>query len=125
MAGLVKIAAIAAAGFYRAGQFWPHEGVVIDPDTLDPGVMARLEAEPNLHIEPAPDGETAAEVVQADDALRERIRAAIGDLPAEAFGADGTPNLTPLRRALPEDAKRITAELRDDIWAGLKPPAQG
>ncbi|WP_296639302.1 hypothetical protein [Roseinatronobacter sp.] len=121
----MKIAAIAAAGFYRAGQFWPHEGVVIDPDTLDPGVMARLEAEPNLHIEPAPDGETAAEVVQADDALRERIRAAIGDLPAEAFGADGTPNLTPLRRALPEDAKRITAELRDDIWAGLKPPAQG
>lgn len=120
MAGLVKIAAIAAAGFYRAGHFWPHEGVVIDPDTLEPEVMARLEAEPNLHIEPAPTGETAADVVQADEGLRDRIRAAIAALPADAFGADGTPNLTPLRKALPGDAKRITAELRDEIWAGLQ-----
>ncbi|WP_147434251.1 hypothetical protein [Roseinatronobacter ekhonensis] len=120
----MKIAAIAAAGFYRAGQFWPHEGIVIDPDTLEPDVMERLRAEPRLHVEPAPDGETATEVVQADDALRARIKAAIGDLPADAFGSDGAPNLTPLRRALPEDAKRITAGLRDEIWADLKPAQQ-
>lgn len=121
MAALVKISAIAAAGFYRGGQLWPHEGVVVDPDTLEDGVLARLQAEPRLHVEPAPAGETAAETEQADDALRDRIKAAIGELPADAFGADGAPNLTPLRKALPEDAKRITSHLRDAIWAELKP----
>jgi len=123
MAKLIKIAALASAGFYRAGRFWPHEGVVVDADTLMPGVLARLEAERNLRIERVPAGQTTAEVVQANDALRDRIKAAIAELPADAFGSDGAPKLGALREALPADAKRITSELRDDIWAGLKPPA--
>lgn len=114
MSGLLRISAISPAGFFRAGRFWPQAGETLDPATLDPGVLERLAAEPNLRIEPVTPG---AAPEPAD--LADRVRAAIAALPAEAFGANGAPNLAPLRAALGEDGRHLTAALRDQVWAEL------
>ncbi|MBR3371176.1 MAG: hypothetical protein IKG52_11170 [Rhodobacteraceae bacterium] len=121
MSKLIKIAALAQAGFFRAGQFWPHEGVVVDADELDEAVLKRLAGDRNLRIEPAPEGATVVEVAAATDDLKARLRAAIAGLPSDAFGASGAPNLTPLREALPADASQITGTLRDEVWRELSP----
>lgn len=120
MAGLVRISARSPAGFWRAGRFWPQAGETVDPATLPPGVFERLQAEPNLRIEPA-----AAGAPEAPGDLEDRVRAAIAGLPAEAFGASGAPNLAPLRAALGEDGRHLTAALRDKVWAELSARAPG
>lgn len=114
MAALLKISAIAAAGFWRAGRFWPQAGEVVDPAELEPEVLERLRAEPNLRIEPV-----AAGAPEAPGDLEDRVRAAIAALPADAFGASGAPNLAPLRAALGEDGRHLTAALRDQVWADV------
>jgi len=120
MSRLIKIAALAQAGFFRAGQFWPHEGVVVDADELGEAAIKRLAGDRNLRIEAAPEGATIADVAEATEELKARLRAAIAALPADAFGATGAPNLAPLREALPEDAASITSTLRDEVWAALQ-----
>lgn len=120
MSKLIKIAALAQAGFFRAGRFWPHEGVIVDAEELDETNLKRLANDRNLRIDPAPEGATVADVAAATDDLKARLRAAIATLPADAFGATGAPNLTPLREALPEDAADITGSLRDEVWAALQ-----
>lgn len=120
MSKLIKIAALAQAGFFRAGQFWPHEGVVADAAELGEATLKRLANDRNLRIEPAPEGATVAEITAATDDLRALIIAAISQLPGDAFGANGAPNLGPLREALPEHAAQITGALRDEIWAKLQ-----
>lgn len=120
MSKLIKIAALAPLGFFRAGQFWPHEGVVVDAEEMDEATLMRIAGDRNLRIEPAPEGATVADVAAADDALRARLASAIAELPVDAFGASGAPNLGPLRTALPQDAARITGALRDEVWAGLQ-----
>lgn len=114
MSAIVKISAISPGGFYRAGRFWPQAGEVVDPETLGPGVLDRLRAEPNLRVEPA-----LADAPPEPGDLADRVRAAIAALPAEAFGASGAPNLAPLRAALGEDGRHLTAALRDKVWAEL------
>jgi hypothetical protein len=115
MQRFLKVFALPLEGFFRAGEFWPHEGRVIDVETLGAGVLERLASERMLRIEPAPEGVTAEDAAQADHGLRDRVRTAIALLPAEAFGASGAPNLTPLREALPADAGQITGALRDEV----------
>lgn len=117
MTGLLKIAAVAAAGFYRCGQFWPHEGRVVDPAELDEEVLARLTAEPMLHVTPATGPQ--AEADQAD-ALRARVKDAIGGLEAGDFAEDGSPRAEAVRRAL-KGTRGVTAALVAEVWAGLKP----
>jgi hypothetical protein len=121
MAQVMKISAVAPAGFWRAGRFWPQAGELVDPATLEPGVLERLRAEPNLRVEPVAAGSAEA---PAPADLESRVRAAIAALPAEAFGAAGAPNLAPLRAALGEDGRHLTAALRDRVWAELsaRPP---
>lgn len=120
MSKLIKIAALAQAGFFRAGQFWPHEGVIVDAEEMDETTLKRLANDRNLRIEAAPEEATVAEITAATDDLRGLIIAAIAELPNDAFGASGAPNLGPLREALPEHAARITGALRDEIWADLQ-----
>ncbi|MCB1397263.1 MAG: hypothetical protein KDJ98_15145 [Rhodobacteraceae bacterium] len=118
MSGLIKIAAVAAAGFHRCGQFWPQAGRIVDPDALGPEVVARLAAEPQLHIAPAPEGE--AEAVQAAS-LRDQVKAAIGTLEAEGFDEAGAPKLDALKKALPKGTRGVTAALLAEVWAELNP----
>ena len=119
MAGLLKVAAIPMAGFWRAGQFWPQDGVTIDPDDLEDGVLERLEAEPMLRVTPL-DGAGQASALD-DDQLVEAIKGAIATLEAGDFSKDGSPKLAAIKERLPEEKDRITVELRDQVWAEIKP----
>ena len=124
MSKLLKIAAIPTDGFFRAGEFWPHAGRIVDPEAFDEGVLDRLRAEKMLHVEPAPAGAEAESEALVADALKDRLKAAIGALPVDAFGANGAPKVQPLRAALPEDAAAITAALVAEVWADLNPPKE-
>lgn len=120
MSRLIKIAALAPLGFFRAGRHWPHEGVVVDAEELGETTLKRIASDRNLRVEPAPEGATVADIATATDDLRTLIIAAISNLPGDAFGASGAPNLTPLREALPDHAAQITGALRDEVWAELQ-----
>lgn len=120
MTALLKIAAVAAAGFHRAGMFWPHEGRVVDADTLPADVLARLKAEPALHISPATGVE--AEAAAAAD-LRDLIKASFGGLEPGDFTEDGTPKVEAVRKVLPKGTKGATAALVAEVWAEVKPAA--
>lgn len=120
MARLIKVAAIAATGFFRAGHFWPQEGKIVDIDVLGEDVVERLAAEPRLHLTPADDAAVAAQ--QADDAaVSEAIKAAIGELGPDDFDKGGKPKIEALKDRLPAIKAKITAELRDAVWADVKP----
>lgn len=113
--GFVRIRAVRPEGRFRAGRFWPAEGVVLAEGTLDDDAQAAIEADPYLRIEPAdaePDDAGDAEAAKAE------IVRAISDLPPEAFGGDGKPRLDALRAALP--SLKISAALRDEVWAEAK-----
>lgn len=117
MTGLLKIAAVAAAGFRRCGQFWPQEGRVVDPAELGEEAMARLNAEPMLHVTPA----TGPQVEAAQsDALRAQVRSAIGTLEAGDFAEDGAPRAEAVRKAL-KGTRGVTAALVAEVWAEIKP----
>lgn len=118
---LLKISAAVVAGFWRAGRFWPHEGVTVAPDELEDGALERLKAEPMLRVTPV----DAAHPAQAlsDEQLAEAVKAAIATLEAGDFGKDGAPKLAPLKERLPDEKDRITAELRDAVWASIEKPA--
>ena len=118
MSKLVKIAAIARTGFFRAGQFWPHEGRIIDPEALGEKAFNRLTDEPRLHITPA--STDAAEQAQAD-VLRDQIKAALAQLEPADFGEDGAPRAEAVRKALPRGTKGATAALVAEVWAEVKP----
>lgn len=123
MAGLIRIAAVAAAGFYRCGQFWPREGRIVDPDTLDEQVLERLKSEPQLHLTPATG--PAIEAAEAA-ALRGQIAAAFAALEPGDFAEDGTPRADAVRKALPKGTKGATAALVAEVWAEVRathPPA--
>jgi hypothetical protein len=118
--GLLMVAAVAEAGFFRCGRFWPKAGVVVDPREFTEEDWERLAAEPMLHITPAPDtAELAAAEASLD--LNERIKAAIGTLEAGDFEADGRPKLGAVKERLPEDARKVTAKVLAEVWADLKP----
>lgn len=115
----ILIRSLTGATFFRAGLGFPPEGRVIETDELSAEALALLGAEPNLRAEPAPT-DADVEAVQAAD-LSERIRRAIAGL-TEADFEDGKPKLAAVKAALPEDARRVTAKLLSEIWAGLQPP---
>lgn len=117
----VKISSVSAAGFWRCGRFWPAAGVIVDPTELGEDVMRRLAAEPQLRI-------TAADAAEAqsglsDAALADALTAIIATLEADDFQKDGKPKLDVLKARLPDEARRITAALRDTIWAAASPAA--
>lgn len=118
MASLLKIAAIAASGFFRAGRFFPKDGVVVPVGDLTEEDIARIRAEPNLHVQ---DVEADEINLISDDELTELLKVAIGALAEDGFDKAGKPKLEPLRAAIPDAKDRITAELRDAVWAELKP----
>lgn len=120
MSGQLKISATPVAGFWRAGRHWPHEGTVISVDELGDGVLERLKAEPMLRVTPV----DAAHPAQAlsDEQLFDAVKAAIATLEADDFDKDGTPKVAPLKKRLPDEKDRITAELRDTVWASIEKP---
>lgn len=119
MAALIKVSAVALAGFFRAGRFWPHEGKIVDPEELGEDVVKRLVAEPRLHVTAAPDDATVAREDEA--ATAEAIKAVISELGPEDFQKDGKPKLDALKERLPELKAKITAALRDAVWDTVKP----
>lgn len=118
MSTFLKIAAIAKAGLFRAGLFWPHEGRIVDPEELGDKALKRLMDEPRLHITPA-----STEVVEEGqaDALRDQIKAALAKLEPTDFGEDGAPRADAVRKALPRGTRGATAALVAEVWAEVKP----
>ena len=111
----------AASGlFYRLGRAWTAAGVAVDEDDLSPEDRAVLEAEPMLHVGPAPDAARVA--VAADDDLRGRVRAAIAGLAEEGF-TEGAPTLEAVRAALPDVKRGLTAKLVAEVWDSVRSPS--
>ena len=118
---LLKIAAIAAAGFFRAGRFFPKDGVTIPVTDLTETDLERIRAEPNLRIEEV-DGDAVAAL--SDEDLKKLVSVAIATLTEDGFDKNGKPKLDALRAAIPDEKSRITSDLRDEVWAALRKPAE-
>lgn len=109
--------------FFRAGRAWTKAGTVLEQGDLTRQTWAILEAEPMIHIGPAPDDAELA-AASADD-LKALVRKAIAGLGDESFGQDGVPLLDAVRKELPEGSPAVTRKLVSDIWAELKADAAG
>jgi hypothetical protein len=117
-----SIAATEFEGHFRLGQFWPRAGRVVAQDAFTADEWAVLTADPRLHIGPAPD-EAQVEAEAKAQSLKDQIMAVLGTLEPGDFEADGQPKLGAVKERLPEQAKKVTAKLVDQVWAGLKPAA--
>jgi hypothetical protein len=117
-----SIAATEFEGHFRLGQFWPRAGRVVAQDAFTADEWAVLTADPRLHIGPAPD-EAQVEAEAKAQSLKDQIVAVLGTLEPGDFEADGQPKLGAVKERLPEQAKKVTAKLVDQVWAGLKPAA--
>jgi hypothetical protein len=107
-------------GHFRLGQFWPRAGRVVAKDAFTADEWAVLTADTRLHIGPAPD-EAEVEAEAKAQSLKDQIVAVLGTLEPGDFEADGTPKLGAVRERLPGQARKITARLVAEVWAGLKP----
>lgn len=120
----ILVRTTAATGlFFRAGRAWTREGCIMSRDDLPPETWAVLQAEPLIHIGPAPDAAETA--VAASDDLKAQIREAITRLAPEDFGQDGAPLLEAVRKQLPEGSAAIGKKQVTEVWAGLKADAAG
>jgi hypothetical protein len=117
-----SIAATEFEGHFRLGQFWPRAGRVVAQDAFTADEWAVLTADPRLHIGPAPD-EAQVEAEAKAQSLKDQIMAVLGTLEPGDFEADGQPKLGAVKERLPEQAKKVTAKLVAEVWAGLKPAA--
>jgi hypothetical protein len=117
-----SIAATEFEGHFRLGQFWPRAGRVVAQDAFTADEWAVLTADTRLHIGPAPD-EAQVETEAKAQSLKDQIVAVLGTLEPGDFEADGQPKLGAVKERLPEQAKKVTAKLVDQVWAGLKPAA--
>jgi hypothetical protein len=117
-----SIAATEFEGHFRLGQFWPRAGRVVAQDAFTTDEWAVLTADPRLHIGPAPD-EAQVETEAKAQSLKDQIVAVLGTLEPGDFEADGQPKLGAVKERLPEQAKKVTAKLVAEVWAGLKPAA--
>ena len=109
-------------GHFRLGQFWPRAGRVVAQDAFTADEWAVLTDDTRLHIGPAPD-EAQVEAEAKAQSLKDQIVAVLGTLEPGDFEADGQPKLGAVKERLPEQAKKVTAKLVAEIWAGLKPAA--
>ena len=64
--------------------------------------------------------EPAADEDADYEALVDSICSAVRQLKPSDFGSDGKPKLDGIRKLLPQDARKITAEARDDAWQDLQ-----
>ena len=117
-----SIAATEFEGHFRLGQFWPRAGRVVAQDAFTADEWAVLTADTRLHIGPAPD-EATVEAEAKAQSLKDQIMAVLGTLEPGDFEADGQPKLGAVKERLPEQAKKVTAKLVAEVWAGLKPAA--
>ena len=106
-------------GHFRLGQFWPRAGRVVAQDAFTADEWAVLTDDTRLHIGPAPD-EAQIEAEAKAQSLKDQI---LGTLEPGDFEADGQPKLGAVKERLPEQAKKVTAKLVAEVWAGLKPAA--
>jgi len=60
---------------------------------------------------------------ELDDDLRAALIKTINEMPGEDFDKGGKPKVKALEAALPDYADRITATVRDLIWAEMKAAA--
>ena len=109
-------------GHFRLGQFWPRAGRVVAQDAFTADEWAVLTDDTRLHIGPAPD-EAQIEAEAKAESLKDQIVAVLGTLEPGDFEADGQPKLGAVKERLPEQAKKVTAKLVAEVWAGLKPAA--
>lgn len=67
----LQVKSLREGGFCRLGVKWPAEGKVVERDAFTDEQWERLLREPNLKVEPAPEGGIGQEVVEevAGDSL--------------------------------------------------------
>lgn len=120
----VHIKSTQAAGHWRCGvrlskqgaEFQVYEGKPVKGG-LSTEELARMEKDPRVVVTALAEDEPAP--VDPAVALAERVRAAIAALEPGDFDQNGKPKLGALREALPDDAKAITADLRDEVYTAL------
>lgn len=111
----VRVAAIAASGFFRCGRHFPQAGVVVAVDDLTDMQWRRIMDDPNLKITPT--DEVPAEDAEA---RRDAIWGVIQLLRPEDFQKDGKPKLDAINDALGDAVEgKVAAPERDAIWAEM------
>lgn len=116
------ISATTGDSFRRCGQSWPKSGRVVDASDLGDKDLARLKAEPMLHVREATPVEIR-DAGQADSAPDERlaqIAEAITGLEVDDFQADGKPRLDSLKALLGDEFGKITGAERDAAWKAVQ-----
>jgi len=108
MARIVRTVKGRPEPFYRCGTRFTREGEVFEDSAFTDAEWKRIMDDPLLEIEAA-----GAPAAKATPELIERIAAKIPELPEDAFGKSGAPNLGPLRKAMPDDAEAIDDAARD------------
>lgn len=118
----ILISTVAPSGqFFRLGRAWTKDGVVVEQSDFSDAEWEILASDQMLHIRPAPaEAELAA---ASDEALVEAVKVAISEMAPGDFQQDGKPKLSVLKELMPEEKSRITAQLRDQVWAALAPAA--
>ncbi|MEL6477627.1 MAG: HI1506-related protein [Pseudomonadota bacterium] len=123
-------------GWRRCGVVHTAKPRVWDAEAFTEEEWTRIAADPRLVVvegnvagaEPA-DADATAPPSHTAPTFEERIAAAIADLGAGDFSADGKPKVSAIQdRMKPDERRAIFAELRDRIFAemvkdGFKPPA--
>ncbi|MGR3435266.1 MAG: hypothetical protein ACU0CO_10315 [Shimia sp.] len=111
------ISAVAAKGFFRAGTFFPKEGVRKRASDFTEEAWAAIKAEPNLHIREVEDDEDLPDPgTEARFAVLDEV---ISALPDEGFGSDGKPKVSAINKLLDAGAEPTDAKERDAVWAEM------
>jgi len=131
-----------ARPIWRCGRQFDRDGQTVSPDDFSTEELKRVMADPALEgIDPDTDevlftGGKSAELPDApedpagpdkgkdrgnveDEDLRQRLRDAITGLAPGDFTKGGEPDVKALKAALPGDAEKINAALRDAVWEAL------
>lgn len=115
------ISAVAKAGFYRCGTFFPNDGILVDLKEFTEKQVERLKNEAMLRLtEPTEDQLQAG---KADDAeglseLRFDLAEVMRSLAVEDFQKDGKPKMDALKTLMPKGTK-FNAALRDEVWDAM------
>lgn len=121
---IFQITCFARGGRRRGGHRWPEGVTELPAEEMTGDLLEALEADPLFQItvsDAVPIGASEGDHSVFEDTVRANaIDAAIRALPAEAFGADGVPNMKVINAALPEGVAKAKAADRDAILVAMR-----
>ena len=105
-------------GRRRGGVRWAEGHTLVEAESMPTELLVALSEDPEITVMA---GEVFDEPADDETDLPDLVRAAIAAMGPEQFGNDGSPKLGAIRAGFGKaEAKQITAQLRDEVWAAMK-----